>query len=190
MKSCSRNYFTVPFFGVMLLALFMSQFFASSLLAEEFTNISDIKACRAIGSDKARLICYDTVIDGGIYNEEQYQQVIVEEFGSEKMPKSPVAEPAPAVVAVPSAAEKTTRSEPVKSKKSAGNRLSVTIVRVKKDANGYHYFQTSDGQVWKQQNAGSWNTDTPFDAVIRSGTLSSFFLENEAGRSTRVKRLR
>ena len=52
-----------------------------SLLADEFVNISDIKECRGIAARAERLLCYDTVADGGVFNEQQLQQVQKENFG-------------------------------------------------------------------------------------------------------------
>lgn len=51
------------------------------LLAEESGEIDDLKECRAIAADTERLHCYDTVLDGGIFNQ---QKVRTENFGSTK----------------------------------------------------------------------------------------------------------
>jgi hypothetical protein len=109
------------------------------------------------------------------------------------MPKAPEPAPAPApsssvspATATPPVATTTKKSK----QDDSADQMSVTIVRSKKDGKGFHYFQTSDGQVWKQQNATSWSLSVPFDAVIKAGVFGSFFLENEGGKSTRVKRVR
>jgi hypothetical protein len=135
------------------------------LMADELKNVTDFRDCRAIKGKTERLSCYDTIVDGGIFNEEALQQVRVENFGSK---------------------EKATKEE----KEAAVDNLSFTVVRIQKDGNGVHYFQTSEGQVWKQVNTGSWSSEVPFEAVISTGALGSFFLANERGKSTRVKRVR
>jgi len=191
MKSLLQKSIAVPLISTLLFGLGVSQIFVLPLLADEITNITDVKGCRAINGETERLACYDTVIEGGIFNEEKLKEVQVEEFGSRTMPKAPEPAPAPAP-----AASTATTTAPVAAttkspkKTSSDGKLAVTIVRSKKDNRGFHYFQTSDGQVWKQLNANSWSLTVPFDAVIKSGVLGSFFLVNEGGKSTRVKRVR
>lgn len=131
------------------------------LLADEFKNISDIKECRAIESKAERLLCYDTVADGGIFNEQKLQQVQEENFGI------------------------TERQADV-----SVDQVTVTIVRVTKSATGVHYFYTADGAAWKQSSGRKWNVKAPFEAEIKTGMMGSFFLAAEGGRSTRVKRVR
>jgi len=163
------------------------------VLADELINISDIKGCRAISGDTERLACYDTVIDGGVFNEQKLKQVQVESFGSSSLRKEkPPAAAAPAAeTGTASAAGTGTVSEaPAAGIDTSVDRLMVTITRVKKDGSGIHYFKTSDGQVWKQRNAGGWSSEVPFEAEIKKGLMSSFFLVNEGGKSTRVKRVK
>ena len=184
----------------LVVLLCVSQIFVLPVLADELINISDIKGCRAISGDTERLACYDTVIDGGVFNEQKLKQVQVESFGSSSLrkEKAPVA-PAPVTEAGTASAAGTgtaaAETETVSEPKAAGidtsvDRLSVTITRVKKDGSGIHYFLTSDGQVWKQRNASGWSAEVPFDAEIKKGLMSSFFLVNEGGKSTRVKRVK
>ena len=54
------------------------------LLADEVTSISDIKGCRAIKNETERLACYDTVSDGGVFDQQKRKQVQVEEFETKK----------------------------------------------------------------------------------------------------------
>jgi hypothetical protein len=193
MKSLLHNNVAAPFLSKLLFSLGVSLFFVLPLSADEITNITDFKGCRAIKGETERLACYDTISEGGIFNEQKLKQVQVEEFGSSKMPKAVEPAPAPAAsTAATTAPSASTSTATTKSQKKDGSskKLAVTIVRSKKDVNGYHYFQTSDGQVWKQLNANSWSLSVPFDAVIKAGVLGSFFLVNEGGKSTRVKRVR
>ena len=200
MKSLLQRIVTVPFLNSLLIGLCASQIIALPLLADEFANISDIKGCRAITGDTERLACYDTIIDGGIFNEQILKQVQVESFGSGSLRKEkPPAAPAPATetgtataagTGTAAAGTGTVSKAPAATTDTSADELSVTITRVKKDGSGIHYFQTSDGQVWKQRNAGSWSLKVPFEAEIKKGLMGSFFLVNEGGKSTRVKRVK
>lgn len=187
MNTCSRKH-TLRMASLPLLLL-LSLFIASPLLADELVNITDFEGCQAITNDNARLLCYDTVAKGGIYNEEKRREAVVEEFGADKMRKPPEEKPAPAP-AQPAASTTAPRSTPARPPASSSDLLAVTVVRVKKDTKGFYYFQTADNQVWKQQNAGAWPIKAPFEATLKKGVFSSFFLTTQAGRSTRVKRLR
>jgi hypothetical protein len=211
MKPLLQKVMVVPFLGSLFLGLGMSQVLISPLQADEIVNIDNVEDCRRIGGDTERLSCYDTVINGGIFNEQKLRQVQVEEFGSETMPKAPapvpVPTPAPAPASAPAPAVATgavvaTAPEakpaavpeqetlPVAGKSVSENKLDVTIVRLKKGNGAIYFFQTSEGQVWKQQNARPWNLKAPFDAKIKKGAMNSFFLVTEGGKSTRVKRVK
>ena len=135
--------------------------FAQVVSAGELTNIRDFGECRTIEDKAERLLCYDTIADGNVFNEQQLQQVKKENFGSKKNP---------------------TEVAPVE-------QLAVTIVNVKKSATGIHYFYTTDGAVWKQSTGRRWSIKAPFEAQIKSGKLGSFFLVSDSGKSTRVKRV-
>lgn len=131
------------------------------LLADEFINITDFPDCRAIKEKAERLLCYDTIADGGVFNEQQIRQIQQESFGVKE--KAPV---------------------------SSIDKLGVTIVRVQKDPNGILYFKTAKGQVWKQKTSGNYVTKVPFEAEIKSGMLGSFFLVAEGRGAIRVNRVK
>ena len=143
--------------AVLLSTLLLSQ----SLLAGELVEISDFRGCRSIVSSAERLLCYDTIADGGIYNEQQLQQVQEENFGKK--------EELPEEISV--------------------DRLAVTIVRVSKSSSGAHYFYTEDGTIWKQSGSGRWSLNAPFQAEIKAGLMGSFILIPESGKSVKVKRV-
>ena len=161
MNLLPKRIVSVACMASILLGLLAAQMPVQPLLADEFKNVSNFKECRAIKGNSERLLCYDTIADGNIFNEEALQQVQVEKFGSKERE---------AVISI--------------------DELSVTVVRIKKDGNGLHYFQTVDGQVWRQVNRGNWSSEVPIEAKITEGALGSFFLTNEGGKSTRVKRVK
>lgn len=143
------------------LVLLASLILLQPSLAEEPVAISDVKGCRIIEADAERLACYDMVADGGVFSQQQLQQVQKDNFGIKKK------EPDISI-----------------------DQLAVTIVDIEKAENGIYFFHTSDGNVWKQSSAGRWNVPVPFQAEIKSGFLGSYFLVAETGKSTRVKRVR
>jgi len=183
----------VSFYGIVFLFIGLSQISTSAVLADELINITDIKDCQQIKGDTERLACYDTVSRGGIFNEQKLKEVQVEQFGSENMRKPPEPAQEEAQKPVNSMASGTsaeTKSAPPTKAQGSVDEIRVTVVRVKKDGAGYFYFQTSDNQVWKQRNASSWSMEVPFEAKIEKGMMGSFFLVNEGGKSTRVKRVK
>lgn len=161
MNPLQHRIITVPFVCSLALGMAASQLLIQPLQADELMNISDFKECRAIASEEERLLCYDTIADGGIFNEERLQQVARENFGNKEGPSDIAVE-----------------------------QLAVTIVRVTKSATGTHYFYTDEGAVWKQSNGGRWSRKAPFQAEIKAGVLGSFFLAAESGKLVRVKRVR
>jgi len=126
------------------------------------------------------------------------KQVQIEQFGSKDLqkPAEPVpVEPVPAETKEPVGTVATDAGEEPESSalpatKITVDQIQVTVVRVKKDGTGRFYFQTSDRQVWKQQEPSSWSLTVPFDAKIEKGMMGSFFLISEGGKSTRVTRLK
>lgn len=147
------------FFLAAILGVGVTQ--VQTLLADEHINLTDFQDCRVIKGKAERLLCYDTIADGGVFNQQQVRQVQEETFGAKD-------------------------SEP----DIAIDKLGVTIERIEKDASGKRYFYTTGGQVWKQQKPGSYPSKVPFEAELKSGALGSFFLVNDSGRSTRVKRVK
>ena len=144
-----------------LLGLLAAQMPVQPLLADEFKNVSNFKECRAIKGNSERLLCYDTIADGGVFNKQKLEQIQRETFGAkEKEPDISI------------------------------DQLSVTIVKIQKSATGIRYFQSADGQVWKQQDSGHYASKVPFEAEIKSATMGSFFLVNEGRRTIRVKRVK
>ena len=131
------------------------------LLADEYVNVTDFQDCRPIKGKAERLLCYDTIADGGIFNEQQIRQVQEETFGSND-----------------------------KETEISIDELTVTIERVEIDNKDKRYFYTTGGQVWKQQKPGRYPSKVPFKAELKSGVMGSFFLVNESGRSIRVKRVK
>lgn len=193
MKTLLNKVISVPSLGALILSLGASQMLMLPVFADEIVNISDIKGCREIRGETERLACYDTVSGGGIFNEQKLEQVRVEEFGSSKMkPEAQPQQESPTVVTADPKASSTQEAapEPATGKAISVDKLNVTIVRSQKDKLNIRYFQTSDGQVWKQQESETWNIKPPFEAEIKAGMLGSFFLVYDGTVSTRIKRVR
>lgn len=182
-----------PFHGILFLMLGLSQLSVPPASADELMNITDIKDCQKISGDTERLACYDIVSRGGIFNEQKLKEVQVEQFGSKNLRKPPETAPVETqepVKPVASESRKETKSSPPPQAKISVDEIQVTVVRLQKDATGHHYFQTSDNQVWKQEDGRRWTTAAPFNAKIEKGMMGSFFLVSEGGVSTRVKRVK
>ena len=156
-----RSNTTTAFLLITLLGLGVTQ--VQPLLADENINVTDFRDCRAIEGKAERLLCYDTIADGGVFSTQQIRQVQQETFGAGTKDREP---------------------------DLSIDQLTVTIVRVQKGANDVHYFHTDGDQVWKQQKPGRYPSKVPFQAEIKSGALGSFFLVNESGRSIRVNRVK
>lgn len=140
---------------------FASLMLLQTVLADELVNISEIEDCQSITAKSERLLCYDTVAGGGVFNEQKLQEVQEENFGNkDKEPEVSI------------------------------DRVSVTIVKVSKSSSGRYYFYTDDGKAWKQSNTGRWTLKAPFKAEIKAGMMGSFFLVTEGGKSERVKRVK
>jgi len=162
MKSLLQRNLAIPLASLILLSVLATHTFVAPLRADELIDVRNIEECRAIKAKAERLLCYDTIIDGGIFNEQQLLQVQVENFGSTE-----------------------------KQADISVDRVIVSIERIQKETNGFRYFYTSDGQVWKQKNMERWNSKPPFEAEIKSGILGSFFLVAVGtSHSVRVKRVR
>ena len=161
MKALLKSTIRVLAKRLFLLGVLASPLLLQPSLADELVNVTDMKDCRPITATAERLVCYDTVVDGGVFNQQELEQVQKENFGNAKAEQD---------ISV--------------------DRVIVTIVKVQEGASRIHYFHTADGAVWKQTNSGSWNLKGPFQAEIKSGIMSSFFLVAEGGKSTRVKRVR
>ena len=74
MKNSLQKILVLPLLSTLMIGLGASQLFMSSLLADDLVNISDVEDCRGIWGDVERLSCYDTVIDGGIFNEQKLKE--------------------------------------------------------------------------------------------------------------------
>lgn len=161
-KPLQQGIVVVPRIGSVLKILMLTHVLVQPLLADELMNVSDFKECRVIKAKSERLLCYDTIADGGIFDNQKLQQEQVDNFGSTKKEID---------VSVDS--------------------LTVSIVRIQKDTYDHLLLHTSDGQVWKQQSTSKLNLKAPFEAKIEPGSLGSFFLVTEDGNhQIRVKRVR
>lgn len=160
-KAALRCKIATPPIHLLIAALLLLAGLQPLAHADEPGEISAVSDCRQITAKMERLLCYDTVVDGKVYGQEQLEQVQKENFGKNEK------------ASVPSV-----------------DQVSVTIVNVQRSSSGTHYFHTADGNVWKQSGKGRWNLPVPFQAQVKSGALGSYFLVAETGKSTRVKRVR
>ena len=211
MKFLQHRKPAVPFVSLLLPGLIVQLILLQPLVADELMNVTDITECRKIEAQAERLLCYDTVSDGGIFNEQKLKEAQVESFGSSKMPKEQETKTVTKTETeigteskietesktetepkIESKAETKTKTEKASQPVTdiSVDRIQVTIVRTQKNPNGITYFKTSDGQVWKQINSDNWSLAVPFEADIKSGVLGSFFLVPESGKSTRVRRVK
>jgi hypothetical protein len=62
-------------------SLLASLAFMQPLLADSSAEIRDVAGCRTISADSERLLCYDAVVDGGVFNQQEVQK---ESFGTNK----------------------------------------------------------------------------------------------------------
>jgi hypothetical protein len=161
MKSILHRKTSVASTRLLLLGLVAALLPHQALLADEFENVSNFKECRSIEDKAERLLCYDTIADGGIFNEQQVEQAKKEAFG-----------------------KKETEFD------ESDDRIAVTIVRIQNGSGSTQYFHTDDGAVWKKDGRGKWSLQVPFQAQIKAGMMSSFFLSTEGGKSSRVQRVR
>ena len=74
MNSIQKKIVAVPFCCLLT--------FAQTPMADEIADITNFKECRAIEAKAERLLCYDTIADGRVFNEQQLQQVQKENFGT------------------------------------------------------------------------------------------------------------
>ena len=201
MKFLQHRKPAVPFVSLLLPGLIVQLILLQPLVADELMNVTEITECRKIEAQAERLLCYDTVSDGGIFNEQKLKEAQVESFGSSKMPKEKETKTVTKTETETGTESKIdteteTKTETKTEKASqpvtdiSVDRIQVTIVRTQKNPNGITYFKTSDGQVWKQINSDNWSLAVPFEADIKSGVLGSFFLVPESGKSTRVRRVK
>ena len=143
---------------LLVTAVFLS---SAALGADEVKNVTEFNGCRSLADDARRLLCYDTVADGGVFNEEKIQEAVEESFGTNESENN-----------------------------IDTDELSVRVIRVREGAGNVHFFYTENGAVWRQTNGRRWKIKAPFNATISSGVFSSYFLVTDTGKSTRVKRVK
>ena len=138
----------------------------------------DLSRCGSIEDDAKRVACYDEISG----RQSTAKDVTMEAAPSSSAPAAAESEeyaPLTADVGAESL-DGADKDKPV--------RGHVTSCR--KDSFNDYFFYFDNGQVWKQRNAGGWSSEVPFEAEIKKGLMSSFFLVNEGGKSTRVKRVK
>jgi hypothetical protein len=69
-------------------------------------------------------------------------------------------------------------------------RLTATVSGITRQAEGELVMTLSNGQVWAQKQANSFEVRIGERVTIKSAALGSFLMSNASGRSTRVARIR
>lgn len=154
--------------SIIIVSLFLFSGVQSALQADdEFTNFKD---CLNVQDKAIRFVCYETFAKGDVFSQKKI-------------------EVAKAKVAV----EKEKAFGVVK-KASADDidRVTVTIIAVKKMLRGDLVFTTSDNQVWRQTNSGRFRkVKVPFQAVIKKRFMGGYFLSPvDSNSSIGVKRVK
>jgi hypothetical protein len=138
-----------------------------------------LRACMNEGDDARRLQCYDT---------EMARQV----SGSSTAPAATASSAAGAPL---SPEERFGLNDEQARKKQnidetpAIDRLSATITGLSRRAQGELVITLSNGQVWAQKQAASFEVKVGDAITIKAAALGSFLMSTASGRSTRVTRL-
>ncbi len=146
-------------------------------------------ACTAIARDAERLRCFDAVMLAGG----------TADSAPESAPSIGATAPS---AGVPTSANPANATPPPKSTAARDrfglnaapdgpDRIEVVVVEVTKTLSGTARFTTADGQIWLQTSTRSRRyPGLPFEAVIETGSLESYFLEPAGGgAAVRVKRV-
>lgn len=154
--------------SIIIVSLFLFSGMQSALQADdEFISFQD---CLSIKDKAVRFDCYETFAKGDVFSQKKIEvakaQVEVEKkkaFGAVK-----------------------------KANADDIDRVTVTIVAVKKMVRGDLVFTTSDGQVWRETNSGRFRkTKVPFQAVIKKRLISGYVLSPVGSNSSiGVKRVK
>jgi hypothetical protein len=174
---------------------------ATSLRVGAQSAGDDARACAAITDDTDRLDCYDRVFAAGAAatraptgppaaaSPAPASPAPAVETRQRSQPRAAVA-PAPGPPAAASPAASAPRASVIESPELAPEIVPIVVVAIRQLAGNNLVFTTEGGDVWVQTD-GRRNQlpDTPFDAEIRPGAMSSFFLvPKDRARSIRVRR--
>lgn len=155
----------------MLRALMFSFCLASSAYAADFT--ADFQKCRQLPSDSQRLQCYD--------------QLPMPMVAAPSAPSTPV--PAPVVAAVPANQDPAKFGQKISVDEQGPAQLELTISALTLDAYNKYKLIMSNGQVWKQTEAGAMQLKAGDVCIISKGALGSFYLQKKgSAKKIRVKR--
>ena len=141
-------------------------------------TISTIGECRSIEQDPVRLVCYDTVSDGGIFTLKERRKAVAEQFG-----KADVRKEKP---------EKSAKVQDDTDEQEDADSLEVEVVAVKKSKLGRLFFYTGDGQVWRQLGSEFIPKEaTPYKAILKKGPIGSYSLVSvKLPKAVKVKRVK
>lgn len=138
-----------------------------SVQAQSVTD-AQLAACAKIENPLQRLVCFDKLSAGE-------PPVITQQGQPGKQGQS---------------AEDRFGREHIEDDRAAPDKISVEIVNKSKDAYGYWVLELSNGQRWRQTEAGTFQLPDGADYYIERGLLNSFFLGREGvNRRIRVQRI-
>lgn len=123
---------------------------------------ADLERCGRIAESRARLRCYDDLLDNGPSGEQR--------FGGDSI-SAPVPEPS------------------VDSREDL-ERIESTIERLERRPRGEYVFHLANDQIWTEISAGRTRYRTGIDVKIERTPLGGYMLSTDSGRATRVRRLR
>lgn len=148
--------------GTAIAALFML-----SPVAAQSVSDAQIAACAQVENPLQRLVCFDQLASGqapvvGQQTQRQQSQDPVENFGREQEVQQ----------------------------QNLPDRLEIEIVAKRKDAYGLWVIELSNGQRWRQTEAGSYQLPDGVDYYIERGLLNSFYLgRSDINRRIKVQRV-
>lgn len=160
-------------------------------------TLADLRACRSVERDRARLACFDGVFAAAEGVDDSSRTSQADTGDASRAPVQQVAasrEPAEAQASSASPPQErierqVASADPPPPQEDAARRI-VTIVDLNADRPGGARFLTDTGRVLIQTSGGGNRRDypsVPFEATLEEGTLGSQFLDYGGRRRIRVR---
>lgn len=157
----------------MLRSLMFSLCLVSSAYAADFN--ADFQKCRQLTADSQRLQCYD--------------QLQIPAAAAKDAPSISATTPVTVVATVPASQDPNRFGQKISVDDQGPAQLELTISALTLDAYNKYKLIMSNGQVWKQTEAGAMQLKAGDVCVISKGALGSFYLQKKgSAKKIRVKR--